>query len=32
VVTGVKSPQIFGGMPAGSGPGKKSGPDIDVVH
>jgi cell division protein FtsZ len=32
VVTGVKSPQIFGGAPAQSGPGKKPGPDLDVVR
>ena len=32
VVTGVKSPQIFGGSPAGASSTKKSGPDLDVVH
>jgi cell division protein FtsZ len=32
VVTGVKSPQIFGGAPGGASSGRKSSPDIDVVR
>jgi len=32
VVTGVKSPQIFGGAAGASGPGRKSGSDLDVVR
>ena len=32
VVTGVKSPQIFGGAPPGAAPSKRSGPDLDVVR
>ena len=32
VVTGVKSPQIFGGTSTGAGPARKSGPELDVVR
>ena len=31
VVTGVKSPQIFGGPPTGAAP-RRSGPELDIVH
>ena len=32
VVTGVKSPQIFGGTSPGGAPTRKSGPELDVVR
>ena len=32
VVTGVKSPQIFAGESKGTGPARKPGPDLDIVH
>lgn len=32
VVTGVKSPQIFGGTSTGAGPARRAGPELDVVR